>query len=346
MSENKSNRIEWPDSIKGMAIIIVVFGHTLTPEICMNSTILYSMYLFINAINMPIFFFISGFLNGIKEKITWCNLRKKILNLSKWYIGYSAFVYFVYAFCEYIPTLRPIYSILGKKHITITSFFMGVLYNKLNLDNHLWFLYVLIILNFIRYLVRKLKIKRKLDLIIALVSGVLSIILFHFYIIDELVWKIMFYYMYFVLGEHYTYLKNKNNDKNRSNKNTIVLFFIFTLFYLTVCRTLDGNKMRILYVSIRSIIGTLSIPLYFNLYSYIKLHHSRLNNIFINFGKNSVYTYIIHQPFIVPGAVKVISLITSNSIIQITVGFIIGMIVSILFANIMIIIKNKIIIYN
>lgn len=332
---DKSNRIEWPDTIKGIAITIVVFGHAIIPELAMKNTTLYCIYLFINAINMPIFFFISGYLNKKKGNITKAKLKNRITSLLKWYVGYSIFVYLIYVFFKSVYNVGFISSILADKPITFKSLLIGMVDNRLNLSNHLWFLYVLIILNIIRYLVLKINLGRKMDLAIAIISGILSTILFHYHLIDELVWKIMTYYLFFVFGEYYLYFKNYFEYKYILYKYNKILFCIITIFYLTVCRELDGDKMRIIYVSVRTIIGALSIPIYFEIYTFIKNNIPKLNNIYREIGINSIYIYIIHQPFIVPGTVKIIGLFLKNSALQIILAFIIGMVISLAFAMLM-----------
>lgn len=73
MSKNlkqvNSSRLEWLDSVKGIMIFLVVFGHFIGAK-CTNEINLFSVtHYFIYAVHMPIFIFISGFLSKRKSKI-------------------------------------------------------------------------------------------------------------------------------------------------------------------------------------------------------------------------------------------------------------------------------------
>ncbi|MDE6418317.1 MAG: acyltransferase family protein, partial [Duncaniella sp.] len=66
----KSDRINWIDYYKAFSIFLIVVGHSVFQHI----QLLYFIYLF----NVPLFFFISGFL----EKTTPCDLKDNLLKVT------------------------------------------------------------------------------------------------------------------------------------------------------------------------------------------------------------------------------------------------------------------------
>ena len=72
------NRIEWLDYIKGILILMVVFGHTIAGSRSQEVNIFGISHYYIYTIHMPMFIFISGYFS--KYRI---NFRDGINN----YIG-------------------------------------------------------------------------------------------------------------------------------------------------------------------------------------------------------------------------------------------------------------------
>ncbi len=61
MNALKKEHLLWPDILKGIAILLVLFNHSfMANEVFFNQNC-YFVFNFINYIHIPIFFFISGF---------------------------------------------------------------------------------------------------------------------------------------------------------------------------------------------------------------------------------------------------------------------------------------------
>ena len=70
-SEVKSNRLQWADAARGIAILLVLFGHTCPPPYTTA---------FIYAFHMPLFFFLSGlFMSYDTPWKTWWQKRVRTL---------------------------------------------------------------------------------------------------------------------------------------------------------------------------------------------------------------------------------------------------------------------------
>lgn len=73
-----TNRIVWLDAMKGVAIFLVIIGHVMNNMHLMNSPVNKWIHLF----NMPLFFFLSGFLAFKTSKRSLVeNIKKKLRSL-------------------------------------------------------------------------------------------------------------------------------------------------------------------------------------------------------------------------------------------------------------------------
>ncbi|MCD8197883.1 MAG: acyltransferase family protein [Lachnospiraceae bacterium] len=125
---NISKRNESLDSLKGIAILLVMFGHVQVHN-QMTDPFLYDM---IKSLQMPLFFLISGYLCGAGRKVeTLAELGRRI--------GKRAVAY-----------LLPFFSWLVLQHITnVPKALKAVLFQ---LDYGLWFLMVLFLFTTLAYI--------------------------------------------------------------------------------------------------------------------------------------------------------------------------------------------------
>jgi fucose 4-O-acetylase-like acetyltransferase len=124
-TNTKQTRIESLDCLKGIAILLVMFGHVQVHN-QMTDPYLYDM---IKSIQMPMFFLISGYLSGAGTKIR--STKQYMEKLGKRAVSY----------------LLPFFSWLVVQHITfVPRALKTVLFQ---LDYGLWFLMVLFLFSWI-----------------------------------------------------------------------------------------------------------------------------------------------------------------------------------------------------
>ena len=67
----ESQRFEWVDKLKGIAIVLVVLGHAISGSGVFDQDVIPVIwdvvYKVINSFHMPLFFFLSGFLYNRKN---------------------------------------------------------------------------------------------------------------------------------------------------------------------------------------------------------------------------------------------------------------------------------------
>lgn len=97
MTDKKNARIHWVDQAKGIATILVVLGHVLTNGMSSGIVTQKSLALLINLIysfHMPLFFFISGYLQSVESAVSVRVLCQKFKrNLMDLAIPYMIFTY-------------------------------------------------------------------------------------------------------------------------------------------------------------------------------------------------------------------------------------------------------------
>ena len=71
------NRLLWPDIAKGIGILTVVFYHTTIPKFQQEYPAYYFIHICMGVFQMPLFFFVSGWLFQMKSK-SYCDNKPKV----------------------------------------------------------------------------------------------------------------------------------------------------------------------------------------------------------------------------------------------------------------------------
>ncbi|MCO7177119.1 acyltransferase family protein [Sporolactobacillus kofuensis] len=164
-----TERQTWLDSVKGIAIILVVLGHAALGLLLTNKTTSDRQFLtvihdFIYTFHMPLFFVVSGYLYGLTRRINNWNSyfifsKKKLLAIGIPYIIFSVIQ----------VTLSIVGGSIVREPLTIRDLVLIPIFPV----QYLWFLYVLLFLFLFLALLDRL-IKRQL--IVFLIVIVLNIV--------------------------------------------------------------------------------------------------------------------------------------------------------------------------
>lgn len=151
MKDIKQN-YDWADAAKGIGIILVVLGHAI--EYCKSAGGYLSsgwqvIYECLGAFHMPLFFFISAFLQRRKEQYQpHCYENKQLLVR----ISGLLIPYVVFSFVFWLS--KVLMSASVNNAVTITDLLLIIVYPL----STLWFLYALIVFTLLRALVYRTKI--------------------------------------------------------------------------------------------------------------------------------------------------------------------------------------------
>lgn len=280
------------DFLKGIAIILVVFGHNiqygsgsnyLTNELFFDNII----FKFIYSFHMPLFAIISGYLFfwTIKKYDSKKVIKKKICSLLVPLIiccTLNIFVISVKYYLEY-KTLLP----------NILKEFQNLL------SYSLWFLPAMFISSIIVLLVEKIRFKYK-DLMYIIITIIMVILPNYLY------FPLYFYmFPYFVVG--FLYNKYKILDKfNKIRKNYLVMIIVIIIFGIalsfynydsyiyTSSLSILNNKRQILIDLYRYIIGFLGIIMVVYISSFIyEKCKNKIIRLIEKIGKLSMGIYIL-----------------------------------------------------
>jgi fucose 4-O-acetylase-like acetyltransferase len=149
-----NTRIEWLDSLKGLAIILVVWGHLNIP--IKAETIIYSFH-------MPLFFFVSGYLFKQNNRTLKEYVHRKISGLL---VPYVFFALISIPFGIYLDIVNG--AGFSPLRILIHFFFIN---GSVGWNAPIWFLIVLFIIEVVYFVISSYKINRTIFVIFSFALG-------------------------------------------------------------------------------------------------------------------------------------------------------------------------------
>ena len=157
----EKKRIEWIDVAKGIAILMVVYGHSMRDEMRSVYPILDYTYRACYVFHMSFFFWLSGYSYQMGRSVFRKNYdsgmicRKAKKQLLPWAL-YSAFIYVVFTFAMQINGIASVLNGAGFAQMSIVQYITNALMANNGWAYHLWFIYVLFLIQVIVFAVEKL----------------------------------------------------------------------------------------------------------------------------------------------------------------------------------------------
>ena len=278
------------DAIKGAAILLVMFGHVFVHNHMEDPYV----YDFIRAVQMPLFFIISGYLCGQGRKTSDVKTFGKVMK--KRAIAY----------------LVPFFTWLTVMHLDELAVAYRTIFVRL--DYGLWFLGVLFILTVMVYAAQLIagacNFKKPLlsELVFWAVYGifgivmVLQIVMGNYFLSPQLtILYVPFYMLGYVVGnygKHFLCWGTKEFGKLDCKNNRIVQITAVVLsavfLYLVAARNLNSmeTKVETLIQMIASVLGSAGI-----IYGILQLKDGKLKNILAKIGGYTLELYVVHYHF-------------------------------------------------
>lgn len=275
MKNNK--RIDYLDIIKGIGIILVVFGHS-------HGNSEFESYKWITSFHMPLFFIVSGFLISTKD-IKEIKFKEFLFKKSK-----SLLIpYFLFSLI-YLP-LKIIVFNLNISSAIIHSAYIMILHGI----NAAWFLPCLFFVEILFYLSTRYISKDivRMSLISIIYVGALLLSKANINLVVLIMIRVFVGLFYFSIG----YYGFKNIRNINISKSAIIIFFIVNIFLSLQNGAVDLYTIKfnnpILY-TIFSMTGSFSIILLIKRFKDYLLKIKILSFI----GQNSLVIMGTHQIFI------------------------------------------------
>lgn len=230
-------RNNWIDSLKGMAIILVVIGHLST---LFSGLVFYKLNQYIYSFHMPLFFFISGYLINFEKymNIEKTYFKKRVYSLIIPYFFFSAIAYLFYITMDYLyqPQIQNIE--LFEKGVVFNLYAIFCSANGYLLDTPLWFLPCLFITEILFFISRK-NLKENYQLLALVIFFSLTGFLYSTYIPLRMPWSfdIALTGVVFYLAGHFF---KKNYETVFFRKSYI---FIFVLFLIHIMSSFTNSRV-------------------------------------------------------------------------------------------------------
>lgn len=320
-----NNRLRYIDCSRGIAILLVIFGHSMIKDFTIHNRLIYYLRYFIYTIHMPLFFIISGFLfeKNLKKYINTKKINYVIDKFLKFMIPYFAFSIINYFIVFIGLKIEPLAKILINQNYVLNSIGISIfsIFTYIgHIDSHLWFLYVM----FFVLLVNRLLFAKDYN---SRNSLTLFIGFFLFYYLSfkiskylpEIIWKTMKYNLIFYVGRlSFKYFSN-NKD---INKYLLLILSILSTFLLFVV-----SKQNLIYPVLK-FIAEISCSIVIIFYLSPILYNSKLLN-YIGCNQTSMALYLLHMPFILPVIVFVFDKVCINIFLNIVLSTILTLLICI-----------------
>jgi len=278
------------DAIKGIAILLVMFGHVFVHNHMEDPYV----YDFIKAVQMPLFIIISGYLCGHGRIVK--NFKEYGTVIKKRAVAYLV-PFFAWLTIMHLGNLAEAYKIIF-----------------VQLDYGLWFLAVLFILTFMVYTAQLIagiaNVKNQLlsEFVFWGVYGVLTLILVAQILIGNkflspylTIIYVPFYMLGYIVGKYGklflcwgTKESRKLDCKNHRIIQILAIFVSAVFLYLVAARNLNSmeTKVDILIQMLASVFGCAGI-----IYGVLWLKDGKIKNIFAKIGGYTLELYVIHYHF-------------------------------------------------
>lgn len=293
----KKQYFDWIDIAKGIGIILVVFAHTLVPQIRENSFGAKFTWIFIYNFHMPLFFFLSGFLFE-KGLTKYTDKGKFVLGKLKYLmIPYLTFSVFAYVFINFALNIGPLANVLqngGYEATGIKDAILQILTYNGHIDQHLWFVYSLFLVFVVNILMPKI-MKSKFILPVLAILYISKARIHYFGILNYTVDNLFFFSLARVLT---------SKDFKINNILTAIIFVVtncvYSYFYIN---GMSGFAKDILYL-VRLVSATSGIALVCEVSKVIE--SKKISRFFKEIGSYSYDIYLMHAPFLVSGLMGIL----------------------------------------
>lgn len=308
------------DSMRGLAMILVILGHSITIDMADDSGIWFAIRTLIYYVHMPLFFSISGFLyEHMRCKYSRMSIKHFVtIKAKRLMVPYVFFSVLNYSIVFAVSVISShIYGILneaGYQNVSIREFLFSVLTFVNHQDNYLWFSYTL----FIIFILNKVFFGR--ITILGTVAN-LVIMLFPFAVpasLPELIVKICYYMGFFCLGR---IIRKKTDVVTKISGK--VAFSIFAVLAVVVIPF--SGKTYIGLERVTFMLFRICLSLSFIILCFVVLG-SRSNKLCdglktIGKGNCSSVIYYLHMPFLNSGIVYIMKRLIKNNLVVVVSSF-------------------------
>lgn len=200
-------RVEWIDIAKGIAILMVLYGHCMRDEMRAISPVLDYTYRIAYIFHMSFFFWLSGYSyemgrNAFHKEYNGSFLLKKVKKQLLPWVAYTIFIYIAFICAMSLGNTAAVLKNAGYERLAFLSYFGRCLLANNRWAYHLWFIYVLFLITVIVFYVEKL-LPQKIaytGLIVLSIVGIITLRLINLGECERLLNYLFRYTVFYLLG--------------------------------------------------------------------------------------------------------------------------------------------------
>lgn len=345
----KNQRLLWPDIAKGIGILLVVFGHTISPKMRSDYWGFDFFSTWLETVHMPLFFFVSGWIFEIKAEKYMDNRVKTVYSkFCRLMIPYFSFSILYYIFVNIAlrwSFTAPFFAMstgVYQKYTLYQSVFQILTFEN-SMAPNLWFIYVLFIVTMLNVLLPQ-PMKRLSTLTVLFLLPFIDL----WFAMPTLISRFQKYAVFFSLARILFHAAQNTiaiQQGNRMIKTSCRIYIYMCVYILAVVlylychrRNIFDNMLlmhlELLIKSILSFFGTIFI-------CYCSLHISKLpvvSTALSYLGRKSFPIYLIHVPILTPTIVTacIIFIPSMPIILDCIFGLIAGVVIPLLVSSLVI----------
>lgn len=303
-----SKRIEWIDITKGIAILMVLYGHCMRDEMRLSYPFLDYTYRCVYVFHMAFFFWLSGYSYQMGRTVfrkTYDKsfVIKKVKKQIVPWILYSICIYILFSIAMHIDSISAVLLNSGYQKIPVASYILNSLCANNNWSYHLWFIYVLFLISIVIFLfdtVSNYSWKTRIGLLLFCIIGLFWIRLVNLGNFERILNYLFLYIPFYVIG-------SLMQDKIDCIKHTTFwgsLGIIYILVRAKFFSGFSGNSVKIDNIFFEMLVwysAYLFLPGTFLLMRKLGIKLSKSKNRFSELiskcGEHSFVIYLFHQPF-------------------------------------------------
>ena len=296
-----TKRIEWLDAARGIAMLLVILGHAIRPEMRDDSTACYILFRVIYLFHMNLFFFLSGYAYSLSrkknERISIKDFAvKKIKSLLIPWFAYSMLIYLVFYVLSRIPAAADILKGTSYGYVKFSEYLVDIFRGESPYALHMWFIYVLFWVSMLVFIVEKLAGTGRKSFYILMAVSIAGVILRAFAVYDSarVVMSICNFIIWFYLGSLFDEdkLKKAGWKANVFCAVSVIMVIILHNYYYDLQEQpiLRGFVMLIVNIFI---FGTVLASV--KAAKLISSGKNAVNSFFKLLGENTMAIYLLHQ---------------------------------------------------
>jgi len=287
-------RVQWLDVARGIGMILVILGHSVTTVIRNDSAVAMGIFNGIYYFHMPLLLYLSGFAYRISsnryETITPLPfLRKKAATYMAPYVCYGLLVYLSFVFANSIPSVAKILSGTEYELIPFSEWFYGMLAGANLYSIHLWYIYTLFLLTVITFWSsRFIKNYQR----ILLIAGIAFFLFFNIRLGIAIGTRVIKNLIWFSLGLNFNFSRLKLNVARVAGLFCIAAILLFSRHLL------NSSAKSAMVLILKNLVNCITITIIIILTVQIATKITgRWKDALASIGSNSYGIYMFHQPY-------------------------------------------------